>query len=263
MSKTTLALTARQLKRVFNEGRTKSSQLAGIRQELANDTAHTQEWKAPRVKKAQELGNATFRELGAAAKPLIESFFEQVEQQRNQFDFTDTAFQQALSTVATLGDKMPAGVQRNIEAHFAGNLQALKALKVSFEKHGLGTDSISKAIDPLDSLGVEDNEAVSRFLGYAVSDQIKENQWNPTQLESIVDRYCAALAVDTSRNPYGVMLDEFIASTPNAAMRTRAESWKKAYGDLLEQDDPHTMTMTANRLDAWAQGQAIPPQGAE
>lgn len=256
---TALTLNVRALRRLLKQGDDVTTEINDTIAEINADVDHSESWKAGKLEKARSVKNAELRKLGGAAMAVIEQIDKQIAERRNYFDHRDGDFQAALATLQFYGKATPYEVQKSIVDSMRGNYQGLRALKTAFEANDLPTDYITQTIGPLDSLGTTEANAISEFISFAASDLANENEWRSGSLRGMLDRYEKALDIDSSRNPLAVRLDNLI-SNPNTSkyVRDRAESWRDAHSEALNDDDQHAMDMTMNRLAAWENGEAAP-----
>ena len=261
---TSMILNIRALRRILEQGDSINKEIDDTVAEINADTDHSESWKAGKLDKARNIKNAELRKLGTAAVGLIEQIDEQITARREHFDHRDPDFQAALTTLQVYGKTCPYEVQQSIIESLKGNYKGLRSIKAAFEANELPTDSITKTIGILDSMGVSEAGAVSEFAAYAVSDLATTNEWRAGNIRAMLDRYERALGVDSSVNPVLARRDAFI-SDPDAApaMRVRAQTWRNTYAEPLEADECRAMELTSNRLEAWSHGYAAPPQGAD
>lgn len=262
MDNTALIMNVRALRRILDRGDDVTAEIAGTVAEINADADHSDSWKAQRLEKARAVKNGELRKLGREALPLIEMIDQQINSRANGFDFRDPDFQMALSTISTYGNNLPHEVMTSIVNSMRGDVTALKAVKSALKQYNIGTEYADQMISPLDSLGVNEAGEVSEFAAYATSDLATENEWRAGGVRRMLDNYEKAIGFDATNNPVLARLDSFI-NDPNTRpdMKHRAEVWKKSYAEDLNNDDERAMSMTTNRLDAWENGKAAPPQG--
>ena len=259
---TAIILNFRALRRLLKQGDDVTREIDDTIAEINGDTDHSDSWKAGKLEKARNLRNSELRKLGSDAMSVIEQIDKEIAARRDYFDHRDSDFQAALATLQFYGKATPYEVQKSIVDSMLGNYQGLRALKTAFEANDLPTDSITQTIGILDSMGVTEANTISEFVSYAASDLATNNEWRVNNLRSMLDRYEKALDIDSSRNPLSVRLDNLI-SDPNTSkyVRERAETWRNAHSEALDDDDQHVMDMTMNRLAAWEHGEAAPQGG--
>lgn len=184
-----MIMTVRQLRRVIVAGERTVDEINRIKGEIAQDRSRSEEWKREKTAAAQKEQNEQLRELGAEAATLIDRFMEQVEAARQSFDYRDSDFTKAVGLVNALGKAMPVDLSMQISDSFKGNLGAMKALKAVYSANGIDTQHLDGLIKPLDSLGFDDNGAITEFLGYARSDLIDANEWRSGAIKHMLDKY--------------------------------------------------------------------------
>ena len=251
---TALIMNIRGLRRILKAGDDVSKEITDTIAEINADVDHSQQWKNQRLEKARNIKNAELRKLGTDAMGMIEKIEKQITARREAFDHRDPDFQSALTTLQVYGKTCPYEVQQSIIESLKGNYKGLRSIKAAFEAYELPTDSITKTIGILDSMGVSEAGAVSEFAAYAVSDLADSNQWRAGGIRSMLDRYEAALNIDSSTNPILARLDAVI-NDPNTrqSVKERAESWRNGHAEALEDDDAHAMKTTESMLNTWQQ----------
>jgi len=257
-----LILNIRALRRILQEGDDISKEIDDTMKEIDADRDHSNEWKGKKLDTARQVRNSELRKLGAAAMPLIEDIDRQITARRNDFDHRDPDFMSAIQTLQFYGKSLPFDVSKSIVDSLRGNYKALRAVETAFKTYGISTDYLNDAIGPMGSLGISEAGAVSEFISFAASDLATSNEWRAGNVRAMLDRYERALGLDTTVNPTLAKLDAFI-NDPNTTpeMKHRAEVWRGNFAERLQDDEGRAMEMTTNRMTAWQNGQAVPPQG--